>query len=101
MRNRVVALVALLASLSAVACGGYRVVSQSPTGGTVALEGQRDSAREKAEEFMGSKCPFGYDVLPDMSPSVDRELRITFRCKSPEGQAQHASARESRVVVAF
>jgi len=77
---------AVLASM--VGCGGYRVVSRTDVGGTVALEGPPESARAKAEDYIGSQCPFGYELVPDMAPSVDRTMLITYRCKTPAGHPQ-------------
>lgn len=60
-----------LLALSAVACGSIRVVSITPTGGEVALQGDQDKARDKAEEYMASRCgPAGYDVLSEQEAVV-------------------------------
>jgi hypothetical protein len=99
LHSRLFVLGSLLVALPTVAaCASIRVVSRSESGGTVALEGSPDVAREKAEDYMGSQCPFGYAVLPDLAPSAERELRISYRCKSPAGQPL-ASARQ--IVVTF
>jgi hypothetical protein len=88
----------LLATSTLAACGGYRVLSRTETGGTVALEGAADTARDAAETYMGAQCPFGYEVLPDLAPSAEREVRISYRCKTPSGQPLAAA---HSVVVTF
>jgi hypothetical protein len=62
-------------------CSSIQVVEHSPQGGTVALEGAHDAAREKAEDYMRAQCPFGYRILDET------ERRILFVCK---GQSEVA-----------
>ena len=88
MPRKLIALLALPTLAAIVGCGGYRVVSRTEVGGTVALEGSPDSARAKAEDYIGSQCPFGYELVPDMAPSVDHTMLITYRCKTPSGSPQ-------------
>ncbi len=60
------ALVALMVcALSAVACGGIRVVRVTPSGGVLALQGDQTKARQKAEDYMASRCTNGYDILEE------------------------------------
>jgi hypothetical protein len=59
-----VALVCLL-PLACSPMGNYRVVKKVPTGGEVALEGDREIAQAKAQGYMASSCPSGYDVLEE------------------------------------
>jgi len=56
------AVVALFAS-SLFACSSARVVHDTRTGGTVALRGPEDGAREKAAVLMRTKCPQGYSIV--------------------------------------
>ncbi len=60
----------------ATGCGSIQVVDRTPAGGTVALDGSHDAAEEKAEDYMRTACPFGYEVV-----SAD-ETAIRFRCKA-------------------
>ncbi len=96
VRRLISSLLVLPALAALVGCGSYRVVSHTEAGGTVALEGSPEAARAKAEDYIGSQCPFGYEVLPEMTPSVDKSLLITYRCKTPAGQPQ-AIARSIRL----
>lgn len=52
-----------LLALSMVACSSARVVHDTRTGGTVALRGPRDDAREKADLLMRDKCPSGFSIV--------------------------------------
>lgn len=65
-------------------CGSYRVLSEAKSGGTVALEGAHDSAREKAEGYMRSQCPNGYEVVEEgeavSEGGASREWRLSYRC---------------------
>jgi len=65
-------------------CGSYRVLSEAKTGGTVALEGAHDSARSKAEEYMRSQCPSGYEIKEEgdaySANGALHEWRITYVC---------------------
>jgi hypothetical protein len=91
-------LLAGLLGLTLAACGGIRVVDKTPSGGTVALEGSYDTAREKAEEFMRSECPQGYRILDEDRSIAQRiEWRLRYECKPMGGQ--QAAARE--LVVRF
>ena len=46
-------------------CGSFRVLRESNTGGTVALEGAHEPARSKAERYMRSQCPQGYEIVEE------------------------------------
>lgn len=106
-----------LLALSMVACSSARVVHDTRTGGTVALRGSRDDAREKAEALMRDKCPNGYGIVeqgevpygesswsqssyhPPTSrygsgygvtqtrSTVQTEWRITFQCNGAQANA--------------
>jgi hypothetical protein len=73
-------------ALSAAACSSIQVVDHTPQGGTVALEGAHDGAREKAEQYMRAQCPFGYRILDET------ERRILFACKTESEVTQAANA---------
>jgi hypothetical protein len=78
----VFALVALLAGCA----GSIHVVEDAKSGGTVALHGSEDGAREKAEQHMKTRCPGGYEIVEQGEASTDdgnREWRITYACKGP------------------
>ena len=64
--------------------GSINVVEDARSGGTVALHGSEDSAREKAEEHMKTRCPGGYEIVEQGEASTEdgsREWRITYACK--------------------
>jgi hypothetical protein len=66
--------------------GSIRVVEAAKTGGTLALHGPEENAREKAEEHMKMQCPGGYEIVEQGEASTDdgsREWRITYACKGP------------------
>jgi hypothetical protein len=52
----------LLALAGCGAAGSFRVVEKTTGGGVVALPSAQDMGREKAEQYMKSQCPTGYDV---------------------------------------
>lgn len=92
-------------------CSSIRVVKKTPDGGVVALQGDPDGAREKAENYMQSQCASGYDIVEEgeavvgsetetrrnrggifgptvTSSSTDRsEWRITFKCRGENAGA--------------
>jgi len=86
----------LLAALLCVAtgCGSIRIVSEAKTGGTLALRGAHDTAREKAERYMRDHCPSGYEVIEEgdaVGYSDDaREWRIAYRCNGSPSVAMIA-----------
>lgn len=56
----------LALAMSLVACSGsVRVVNVAPSGGELALEGEREMAHAEAESYMSRHCPRGHDVLHD------------------------------------
>ena len=65
-------------------CGSFRVLSEAKAGGTVALEGAHGSARSKAEEYMRSQCPDGYEIKEEGDAFSENgalhEWRITYVC---------------------
>jgi len=117
----------LLTSLALFACSGtYRVVKKTQSGGEVALVGPQESAREKADEYMRSQCPTGFDIVEEgeavvgstttarttdngknifgqktattSADSTDkREWRIKYQCKN----AAPAEARVRELVILF
>lgn len=68
---------AALAATSLFACSSARIVRETQTGGTVALRGSRDSAREKAEVLMREKCPQGYTVLEQGEVAYGQQATTT------------------------
>lgn len=74
---------ALLSFITGCA-GSIHVVEDAKTGGTVALHGPEEKAREKADEHMRTRCPAGYEIIEQGEASTEdgsREWRITFACK--------------------
>lgn len=105
---------------AAFGCSSIRVVQRTPAGGVVALVGDREGATEKAQEYMRSQCPKGFDVVEEgeavvgqdiqtesresrgfLGPQTStrgsttdkREWRIKYACKG-EGGAKQGSIRE-------
>lgn len=100
----IASIVAVTALATLSGCSGIRVVQKTQTGGTVALQGAEGGAREKADEYMRSQCPAGYEVVEEGEAVVGsitsaqtnrtiigpvttarttdtREWRITYKCK--------------------
>jgi hypothetical protein len=65
----------LAAAALLTACSSYRVVKITPNGGEVALQGSPDGAREKAAEYMSSRCPQGYDIVEEGEAVVGQDLQ--------------------------
>ena len=69
-------------------CGSYRVLAEAKSGGTIALKGSEDAAREKAESYMRGHCPAGYEIVEEgdaaisVTDATDREWRIAYVCTS-------------------
>lgn len=90
-------LLGVLSCAAAAACSSYQVVQHTPSGGVVALHGSADDARQKAEKFMRSECPFGYRIVDEDEST--RELRITYACKAPaQTNAQTSAQADAREV---
>jgi hypothetical protein len=94
-----ISLIALAAAslFAVVGCGSYQVVSTTPSGGEVMLDGPREDARERAEEYMGERCKFGYEIIDSKAkhPSADRgESRIAYRCKDVPIEKPAAARKE-------
>lgn len=88
----------LLALTATTGCGGgaLRVVNRTPNGGTVALQGTKDTARARAKEFIREQCPFGYDLRDGDTASrqvtdsrTEGEWRVEYHCKDVPGTAAH------------
>ena len=87
--------VALLALVTGCA-GSIHVVEDARSGGTVALHGPEDNAREKAEQHMKARCPGGYEIVEQGEAADEtgsREWRITYACKGPG----HVSGNVARI----
>ncbi len=52
----------VLALMGCAPASNFRVVEKTSVGGVVALPSAQDMAREKAEQYMKSQCPTGYDI---------------------------------------
>jgi hypothetical protein len=81
---RFTAFVLVVSSLVTGCAGSIRVVDAAKTGGTVALHGPEEKAREKAEEHMKAQCPGGYEIVEQGEAATEdgsREWRITYACK--------------------
>ena len=79
----IVPVFALLSFMTGCA-GSIHVVEDAKSGGTVALHGPEEKAREKAEEHMKARCPGGYEIVEQGEASIEdgtREWRITYACK--------------------
>jgi hypothetical protein len=88
----------LLTSFAVVACSGtYRVVKKTQSGGEVALVGPQESAREKADEYMQSQCPTGFDIVEEGEAVVGSTTtaRTTDGGKNLFGQKTATTSAES------
>lgn len=85
-----------LLSLVTGCAGSIHVVEDAKIGGTVALHGPEDNAREKAEQHMKTRCPGGYEIVEQGEANGEdgsHEWRITYVCKG----AGHVSGRMARI----
>ena len=73
-------------------CSSIRVVQEGKTGGTVALQGPHDGARGKAEEYMRTQCPRGWQIVEEgealATDNVTREWRNTYACNGASTQTR-------------
>lgn len=86
----------VLLSLVTGCAGSIHVVEDAKSGGTVALHGPEEKAREKAEEHMKLRCPGGYEVVEQGEATIEdgsREWRITYACKG----ANHVTGKVARI----
>jgi hypothetical protein len=74
-----IASVLALSTIGLTGCGTYRVVHRTPAGGEVALEGSEEKAREAANEYMASQCPYGFDVIEEGEAVVGSETTASTR----------------------
>jgi hypothetical protein len=90
MRTSVRLTIGFFLAFALTGCSSIRVVQEGRTGGTVALEGAHDSARGKAEEYMRSHCPGGWQIVEEgdafTAAGVEREWRITYACSGSQGR---------------
>lgn len=73
-----------LVTLVCGCAGRIHVVEDARTGGTVALHGPEEKAREKADAHMKARCPAGYEIVEQGEAATEdgsREWRITYACK--------------------
>jgi len=94
MRNTISILVSTAALAGCAA--GFHVVSETKTGGELALEGSRESAMEKARVEMSRVCggdksydvveegEVGYGGAPVPAGTDPHEWRVHYACKSAE-----------------
>jgi hypothetical protein len=77
-------LILLTLTMTMTGCGSFRVVREARGGGTVALSGAHDSAREKAERYMREQCPGGFEVVEEGDTATivgdQREWRLSYVC---------------------
>ena len=86
---------ALLALVTGCA-GSIHVVEDAKSGGTVALHGPEEKAREKADEHMKARCPGGFEIVEQGEASTEdgsREWRITYACKG----ASHVGTKSAHI----
>jgi hypothetical protein len=114
--------ISLLALAGCGAAGSFRVVEKTSGGGVVALPSAQDMGREKAEQYMKSQCPTGYDVQKEAEAVIGSdttqgtqkasffsaptaastttqktEWRIEFKCKggAPDAPPADQNAKKS------
>jgi hypothetical protein len=74
--------------LLAAGCGSARYLKKTPTGGTLALEGDRKSANSEARSLMAGQCRNGYTVVSegDLITGTEAErlqtTKTEFTCKA-------------------
>jgi hypothetical protein len=113
MARRTLVLVGLLGlgAAFAIGCGNYRVVKKSQEGGIVALVGDQNEARKKADDYMTGTCGGPYDIVEEGEAVVGEtntaesrptgygttrttgqstqktEWRLTYKCRGKGGPA--------------
>lgn len=104
--SRSLALVSIPLLSLAAGCvhGNYRVVKTVPSAGEVALEGPQEEARQKAEGYMASRCPSGYDIVEEgeavvgqNSTSQTREGRTALIIPTMQTTTSTTDKREWRI----
>ena len=60
--TRIVPVLIAVVAGAGLGCSSYHYVRSSDTGGTIALDGNRDSAMGKAKDAMESHCRYGYET---------------------------------------
>jgi hypothetical protein len=78
----------LCALLLAAACApSARFLHRTPTGGTILLEGNPDTANRDAAQLMTAHCPGGYQLLGDKERMIGTEeerrqmAKLQYECK--------------------
>ena len=90
-------------SVVGVGCSSIRVVQRTPNGGTVALHGPEDGAREKADEYMRAQCSMsgfaGYEIVEEGEAVVGSETtsRTQMETIGPVTTARTSDTREWRI----
>jgi len=87
---RIPCLVALVAVVILAGCGTARYIERTPTGGTLALDGDPDKANKEAKRLMVDHCKSGgYKVLYEGRAVIGteserrQETRTSYQCKTP------------------
>lgn len=62
----------------AIGCGNAHQIRRDQSGGTIALEGERNEAIKRAREMMLEHCHGPYQIVEEAVDEGDR--RITYRC---------------------
>ena len=74
--------------LLAAGCGTARYIQKTPTGGTLVLEGDPDSAKSQAQRMMVTHCAGGYTVVSDANRAGNTEAErlrtkeLSYVCRS-------------------
>jgi len=85
MRPKLLSLAAALGI--AGGCGGARVISRTPTGGVLVLEGSHSWARDIAHRRMVDHCRGPYTIVRDGDDAIGAvtEFRVHYVCGAVPG----------------
>jgi hypothetical protein len=84
-----------IVGLLLAACGSYRYVYRNQNGGTIALQGDRDSAMEKARDAMKDHCRGPYTITEEGEVVVGSETE--GRAESHENRRGGVTTHEGQI----
>lgn len=85
----------LFSSLCACTLGTYRVVQVAPGTGEVALTGLESDARPRAEQYMASQCPGGYDIVEQHEVIVGQDETSSTQTSTDKKGREHSETKTS------
>ena len=75
-----------------VGCSGYRYVHRTQTGGTIALQGDRNAAMEKAKAAMSQHCGGTFTVVEEGEAVVGEDTYAREDTHTDKRGDEHTSA---------